>query len=227
MILQFRDLWWRSLLHLLLLMHGAFVRNNASLQQWQVSVKWKSSGWDLGQLVPDGDWRSVATPVNATDEQINALSSTVFQNPNLVQSMLLCIAATKANWWSMCHHTGQGTMVGYALKVAKCLHVRMQLMHLIGNWCSTIYILTRAGVEGLRETLPPWGNEPAHPITFTEQRYRDLLQYKYTVCFLCLKVRIFTYYQSFCYVPRKTIIFKVTFCKNTRVFFTVHIIKLW
>ena len=32
-----------------------------------------------GQLVPDGDWRSVAITVNVTDEQINALSPSVFK----------------------------------------------------------------------------------------------------------------------------------------------------
>ena len=127
-----------------------------------------------GQLVPDGEWKSVAFPVNATDEQINALTPSVFQNPNLVQSMLLCIAATKANWWAMDHHTGQGAMVGYALKVANVHlsdlqdNIRMQLMHLVGHWCSAIYILTRAAVEGLRTTVPAWGNEPAHPIVFSD-----------------------------------------------------------
>ena len=87
--------------------------------------------------------------------------------------MLLCIAATKANWWAMNHHTGQAAMVGYALKVANVHlsdlqdNIRMQLMHLIGHWCSTIYILSIAGVEGLHITVPAWGNEPAHPIVFS------------------------------------------------------------
>ena len=74
----------------------------------------------------------------------------------------------------MNHHTGQVVMVGYALKVANSHladlqhNVKMQLMHLVGHWCSTIYVLTRAGVEGLRSTLPAWGNEPAYPITFSD-----------------------------------------------------------
>ena len=129
---------------------------------------------NINQLIPDGDWKSISVPVNATDEQINSLSPSVFQNPSLVQSMLLCISATKANWWSMNHHTGQGVMVGYALKVANVHlvdlqdNIKMQLMHLIGHWCSTIYVLTRAGVEGLRATVPAWGTEPGHPITFSD-----------------------------------------------------------
>ena len=65
-------------------------------------------------------------------------------------------------------------MVGYALKVPNVHladlqeNVRMQLMHLVGHWCSSIYILDRAGVEGLRSTVPAWGGEPLHPVTFTD-----------------------------------------------------------
>ena len=44
----------------------------------------------------------------------------------------------------------------------------MQLMHLIGHWCSTIYVLSRARVQGLRATVPAWGGEPAHPIVFSD-----------------------------------------------------------
>ena len=82
-----------------------------------------------GQLVPDGDWRSIDIPVNATDEQINALSPTVFQNPNMVQSMLFCIAATKANWWAMDHHTGQGANGGICLEGGQCSPIRITGQH--------------------------------------------------------------------------------------------------
>ena len=41
-------------------------------------------------------------------------------------------------------------------------------MHLIGHWCSTIYILAKTGVEGLRNTVPAWGGEPSHPIIFSD-----------------------------------------------------------
>ena len=47
-------------------------------------------------------------------------------------------------------------------------NIRIQLMHLIGHWCSTLYILSRAGVEGLRVTAPAWGNVPLHPIEFSD-----------------------------------------------------------
>ena len=99
---------------------------------------------NINNLIPDGDWKHVSTPITASDEQITALGTSVFQSPAIVQSMLLCISATKANWWSMNHHTGQGAMVGYALKVANVHladlqeNVRMSLMHLMGHWCSSI-----------------------------------------------------------------------------------------
>ena len=124
--------------------------------------------------MPDGDWKHVTTPITASDEQINALGTSVFQSSAIVQRMLLCILDTKANWWSMNHHTGQGSMVGYALKVANVHladlqdNVRMALMQLIGHWCSSIYILDRAGVAGLRMTVPAWGGEPLYPITFSD-----------------------------------------------------------
>ena len=81
----------------------------------------------------------MTSPIQATDEQINSLGPAVFQSPALVQSLLLCISATKANWWSMNHHTGQGTIVGYALKVSNVHltdlqeNIRMAIMHLMGH----------------------------------------------------------------------------------------------
>ena len=44
----------------------------------------------------------------------------------------------------------------------------MVLMHLIGHWNSTLYFLERAGVDGVRKTVPAWGGEPLYPITFLD-----------------------------------------------------------
>ncbi|XP_063985986.1 uncharacterized protein LOC135167054 isoform X2 [Diachasmimorpha longicaudata] len=130
------------------------------------------AGGGMRNPIPDGDWRAVTVPIlpegNSYD---NGIVAEALQEDN-IRSALVMIMATKANWWTMNHHIGQGQMVGYAKKSDVFLtgvgeNNRAHLMNMMGHWVSTIYVLTRAGVEGLRNTEPAWGGEPAFPITFS------------------------------------------------------------
>lgn len=66
------------------------------------------------------------------------------------------IIATKANYWLMNHHTGQGAVAGYVKKILNVYfgdamsESMVSCAHTIGHWASTIHILTLAGIQGLK-----------------------------------------------------------------------------
>ena len=87
----------------------------------------------------DGDWRVF----NGTlpSKKPDGFDGTV--EINKVQAALTMIIATKINWWLTNHHTGQGAMSGYALKVFKTVVAGMynkdqsawvDIVHTAGHW---------------------------------------------------------------------------------------------
>lgn len=70
------------------------------------------------------------------------------------------IVACKANWWQTNHHTGvtRENPTEYVGKVPTAIFganspTYVTLAHTISHWCSTILILTKAGVQHLREDI--------------------------------------------------------------------------
>ena len=105
---------------------------------------------------PDGDW------VKTGLKQAGDLSNRNFITVENVRTALTAIVATKAGFWLMNHHTGQGGFMGYPRKVAEVLwgrqdfpvEMQVRVMHTIGHWASTLHILTKAGVSGIMPTEP-------------------------------------------------------------------------
>lgn len=77
-----------------------------------------------------------------------------------VQQAASVIIATKANWWVMNHHTGQGKLAGYAGKVLNIYFGNnvpadiVSMAHRAGHWCSTLHLLNEAGISSLRRVVP-------------------------------------------------------------------------
>ncbi len=72
-----------------------------------------------------------------------------------MRHVVMMIVATKANFWLCNHHTGQGSIQGYANKVSEVVFgvtadiEFTHVAHAIGHWCSTTIILDRAGIAGI------------------------------------------------------------------------------
>lgn len=75
--------------------------------------------------VPDGDWFYQMTAIAPTAEEKTAIEALV--NVEAINKAITVAIATKANFWLMNHHTGQGQVAGYVKKVLevflpKCNH---------------------------------------------------------------------------------------------------------
>lgn len=104
----------------------------------------------------DGDWEpkeggNIPVPSDAVKNGAQAVLP-----PAIMRDAVILIVATKANFWAMNHHTGQGEAQGYAKKVLVKLFrdgvnkSAETMAHTIGHWASTIKVLTLAGVRGLK-----------------------------------------------------------------------------
>lgn len=106
-------------------------------------------------LIPDGDWRFQSTTMSPTQDVINAVQA-LCSVEDIGKAVTVAIA-TKANFWLMNHHTGQGNVVGYVKKVlevfygAEVLMALVEAAHSLGHFCSTLKILSLANIAGLRE----------------------------------------------------------------------------
>ena len=96
---------------------------------------------------PEGDW------VKTTTRQTEDVTNRDFYTIDNVRTALTAIVATKAGFWLMNHHTGQGGFMGYPRKVADVLWsgetfpigMQVKVMHTIGHWSSTLHVLRKAG----------------------------------------------------------------------------------
>lgn len=79
-----------------------------------------------------------------------------------VRNAMSVICATKINFFTTNHHTGQGKMTGYPLKVFNSLYnTQLEIditseitktIHMIGHWADTRFILNKFGITGIRQT---------------------------------------------------------------------------
>lgn len=113
---------------------------------------------------PDGDWiefhQDPPGISSIVDPDIAKIQPWLAQE--CLRTALVIIMATKANFWQTNHHTGQSAggeyLFNYIRKVAiaKLSPTAPQdralstCIHTIGHWCSTIKILTIAGIKGPR-----------------------------------------------------------------------------
>lgn len=111
--------------------------------------------------VPDGDWKRVQISVDPTDvdqEEIKRKILEIITRDDIKKAVTIAVA-TKANYWLMNHHTGQGAVAGYVKKVLDISYkdkVSDQLVsaaHSLGHYASTLGILNMAGMRGLRPTV--------------------------------------------------------------------------
>lgn len=109
----------------------------------------------------DGDWREerVAPNSGLNEAQLAAAAATkIAEN---IQFALTLIVPTKANFWYMNHHTGQGEVQGYTRKVLvqrfgmNVSEEAVTAAHTIGHWASTLVLLSLANVTGIREVSDP------------------------------------------------------------------------
>lgn len=106
----------------------------------------------------DGDWDTTARDVELSDDDVKRVNG--YLNDVNIRKALTIIVATKANWWQMNHHVGQGEVAGYVKKVLGIYFpgvipsAAVEMAHTVGHWCSTLAILGLAGVEGIRNTTP-------------------------------------------------------------------------
>ena len=79
-----------------------------------------------------------------------------------IRKNITIVVATKAGSWLMNHHTGQGAMHGYPRKVADITWSNQEMtaanktliMHTLGHWAFTLYVLSLTEVEGILPTEP-------------------------------------------------------------------------
>lgn len=110
--------------------------------------------------MPDGDWKEVHGDalINKADARSIA---TMLSNEEQMKALAV-IVSTKAQWWAMNHHTDQSYVdtTGFVKKISKPKYEAdsdqslVRMAHTLGHWCSTRYILTKAGVKGILPTQP-------------------------------------------------------------------------
>lgn len=104
-----------------------------------------------------GDYRALP-PEAVTQDQINAAEALISEQ-GIVISLTLMLA-TKLNWWTTNHHTGQGELSPYIVKVTSSIcpnWIDQELrkwMHAIGHWCSTHRMLLMLGIATPAEFHP-------------------------------------------------------------------------
>lgn len=116
---------------------------------------------DLGLLttcndIPDGDWKKIQAHDPITEEESREIAKAVTQE-NVAKAIAI-IVTTKANFWLLNHHTGQGQVQGYVKKILDvCVfyggNVTEQVVtaaYTLGHYTSTLKILTIAEVRSIR-----------------------------------------------------------------------------
>lgn len=119
----------------------------------------------------DGDWIMVEKP----SDKVKAGIPPNYVNRKEIHRALTLIVATKANWWTSNHHTGQANqeLTGYVKKVMAVFELEsgnpdiMTAAHTIGHWASTISVLTAAGVAGLKVPNAPM-HDPLSTMVLSE-----------------------------------------------------------
>lgn len=103
---------------------------------------------------PDGDWYKTLTEFPLDEAGKTALTSTI--TLEAVKKAVTVAIATKANFWLMNHHTGQGQVAGYVKKVLDVFYPNavtdqvVSAAHNLGHFTSTLFILNMAGIAGVR-----------------------------------------------------------------------------
>lgn len=94
--------------------------------------------------VADGDWFYQMTTTAPTNEDKAAIEAIV--NVEAINKAITVAIATKANFWLMNHHTGQGQVAGYVKKVLEVFYPNavtdqvVSAAHNLGHFCSTLKI---------------------------------------------------------------------------------------
>lgn len=102
----------------------------------------------------DGDWYKAVTPIQATAAQKELIEGIVSRD-DMLKAITVAVA-TKANFWLMNHHTGQGGCVGYVKKVLDVFFYQqvndqvISAAHNLGHFASTLKVLSLADIENLR-----------------------------------------------------------------------------
>ncbi|APG78070.1 hypothetical protein [Hubei qinvirus-like virus 1] len=108
----------------------------------------------------DGDWVELNFQAGENEPPNPAEGITA----DMTKQMATVIIATKVQWWSTNHHTtqGQGPIPGYVGKVVQTIpavrdlgnEVQCRVVHTVGHWASTRYILSACGVKNIAPTNP-------------------------------------------------------------------------
>lgn len=106
------------------------------------------------EMLADGDWCMVVAPSAPTAAQ-KALIEGVVTRDDMLKAITVAVA-TKANFWLMNHHTGQGQVAGYVKKVLDVFYPQavndqvVSAAHNLGHFASTLKVLSLADIRGLR-----------------------------------------------------------------------------
>lgn len=112
--------------------------------------------------IPDGDWKKIQVmtePAEAEAADIKNRIIEIVTRDEIVRAITIAVA-TKANYWLMNHHTGQGAVAGYVKKVLDLFYrdnVTEQMVsaaHTLGHFASTLGILSMAGIRNIRPSVP-------------------------------------------------------------------------
>lgn len=110
-----------------------------------------------GTVVPDGDWE-ISSIVLPMQEEMAAVVRLITHEKMKVATTV--IVATKANYWTMNHHTGQGAVQGHVKKVLDIFYKDrvtdslVSAAHNLGKFVSTLKVLSIAGIESIRGVTP-------------------------------------------------------------------------
>ncbi|KAM0726700.1 hypothetical protein ACS0PU_007884 [Formica fusca] len=110
------------------------------------------------QDLPDGDWVKANVAQQATAVQKQAIEGIVVRD-DMLKAVTVAVA-TKANFWLMNHHTGQGQVAGYVKKVLDVFYpnaVNDQVVsaaYNLGHFTSTLRVLGLAEIAGLKVSVP-------------------------------------------------------------------------
>ncbi|XP_077264311.1 uncharacterized protein LOC143898601 [Temnothorax americanus] len=126
---------------------------------------------DLGMVceidnIPDGDWHKKAATAMPTEADLTRASAMV--SVEEMKKGVTIAVATKANYWLMNHHTGQGAVAGYVKKVLEVFYrdrVSEQVVsaaHSLGHFASTLKVLNTAGIKQIRRATPVIQQEGAN-----------------------------------------------------------------
>lgn len=121
--------------------------------------------------IPDGDWRKIVNPLQMTQDEANLIKTLVTVED--MKEAIAIMVATKANWWLMNHHIGQGAVQCHVKKILEVFYpmgVTDQLVtvaHNLGHFASTLKILKFADKPNLREVYSVIRN-PLSNFTLTQ-----------------------------------------------------------